>query len=280
MNHLTHVYIASLGHSGSTILTIALGSAPGGISLGEVESTIRQIDREQHTCTCGADAETCPVWGPVFGEAELRASKDLSRGYATLHAGLLQRDDVHLAVDSSKHLRALESIEQSDRITVKVIFLVKDPRSYFVSHYRKWISSAGADAAARGKRRARTFPAELAVALGSWWYGNRKILRTLRTGGYDYIVLSYEDMVLDTERAEQRVSEFLGVPVSLSDYTVREEQQHILRGNALRHDPTRSSSLRYDYRWFYDPWVRRLGLPFRFLLRWGAGNGLLGGGES
>lgn len=280
MKHLTHAYIASLGHSGSTILTIALGAAPGGISLGEVESTIRQIDREQHTCTCGATAESCPVWAPVFSDAGLRASGDLSTGYGLVHMGLLARPDVNLVVDSSKHLRALESIRQSEEITVKVVFLVKDPRSYFVSHYRKWISSSGTDAAARGKRRARSFPAELAVAIGSWWYGNRKILRTLRAGGYDYIVLSYEDMVLDTERTEQRLSDFLDTPISLTDYTIKPEQQHILRGNALRHDPSRSSHLRYDYRWFHDPWVRRLGFFFRLLLHWGEKRGLLGGGAS
>lgn len=276
MNSLTHVFVMSLGHSGSTILTIALGAAPGGISLGEVESTIRKIERDQHKCTCGIDAVDCPVWGPIFSDEHVRKTGDLSSGYATLHTGLLKRDDVHLVVDSSKHLRALTSIRQSDEVAVKVVFLVKDPRSYFVSHYQKWLASRGARSTAGGKRGTRTRLGVIIEAIGSWWYGNRKILRTLRAGGYDYMVLSYEDMVLDTERTEQRLSDFLGIPVSLTDYTIKQEQQHILRGNALRHDPSRSSRLRYDYRWFYDPWVRRLGFFFSLLVRWGRKHGLLG----
>lgn len=280
MNELKHIYIASLGHSGSTILTIALGSASGGISLGEVESTIRQMNREQHRCTCDFTAEQCPIWGSLFADSNLRETRDLTDGYTRLHNGAKEMTNVQFIVDSSKHLRALTSIPSTEGVETKVVFLVKDPRNYFVSHVKKWRSSKDSTHRKPEKRRARSFPAELAVAIGSWWYGNRKILRTLRSGGYDYVVLSYEDMVLDTERTEQRLSDFLGTPVSLTDYTIKPEQQHILRGNALRHDPSRSSRLRYDYRWFYDPWVRRLGFFFRLLLRWGEKRGLLGGGAS
>ncbi|TVR35881.1 MAG: hypothetical protein EA404_00315 [Spirochaetaceae bacterium] len=106
-----------------------------------------------------------------------------------------------------------------------------------------------------------------------------KRLRALRAGGFSYIVLSYEELVLETVRAGARLADYLGAPVDLDSFGNNPGQLHILRGNALRHDPDRSSRLTYDCRWFYDPWVRRLGFAFRPLLRWGVRRGLLPSGK-
>ncbi|TVR35880.1 MAG: hypothetical protein EA404_00300, partial [Spirochaetaceae bacterium] len=206
-------------------------------------------------------------------DAELRQSGDLAHGYRLLYGAARETGDVHLLVDSSKRLRALLQRPPDTEVEARVVFLVKDPRGYFVSHYRKWLRSRN-----NGRLKFRlglAFLTELAVALVSWWYGNRKILRALRTGGFSYIVLSYEELVLETARAGARLADYLGTPVDLDSFGNNPGQLHILRGNALRHDPDRSSRLTYDYRWFYDPWVRRLGFAFRPLLRWGARRGLL-----
>ncbi len=277
-----HVYIAGLGHSGSTILGIALGSTEGAVSVGEVDATIRRLDQPQHSCTCGATATDCPVWAPVFANEQLRTTREFAAGYQALYHSLAASLKPRLIVDTSKDPAA-----SAPAARLKVLFLLKDPRSYFVSHYRKWLAARrraadGPDTARRLRhksRRARTFAGELLIASLNWWWGNRRILHKLRAGGHDYIVLSYEEMVLNSARAEARLSEFLGLTIRLQDYTVRPEQQHILRGNRLRHDPERSSRLRYDYRWFHDPWVRRLGFIFAPILRWGAKNHLLGDTE-
>lgn len=302
---LTHVYIASLSHSGSTILGIALGAVPGGVCTGELDATIRRIEGVQHLCTCGAQATDCAVWGPVFSQVgEITKAPDRSTryaaGYRALYRSIQDRPYTdsgrstsdfasdgtashQLLVDTSKDPIALKAIPSEPGVELKVIFLVKDPRSYFVSHYRKWLASrrsAGSNRPKRGekrrdKRRAPTFLVELAVAIVNWWWGNRRFLRMLRWGGYDYSVVSYEELVLDTARVEARLSEFLHTEVNLGKILHRPEQRHILRGNALRHSPGLSAQLRYDFRWFYDPWVRRLGFVFLPLLTWGVRNGLL-----
>lgn len=289
---MTHIYIASLGHSGSTILGIALGAVAQGVSIGELDATVRRVDDPQHDCTCGATAGGCPVWGPVFAAWEnaggrIPGSDDADPmaeryawGYRRLYESLRDSGSGHIMVDTSKDPKALRSVPADPGVTLKVVFLVKDPRSYFVSHYRKWLGARGANRTRiQGrrdrKRRAPFFALELGVAALNWWWGNRRLLGILRRGGYDYLVISYEELVLDTPSVEERLSAFLRVPVSLHEIPPRPEQRHILRGNALRHSEKRSSGLRYDYRWFYDPWVRRLRFLFPPLIKWGQRRGLL-----
>jgi len=55
------VFIASLGHSGSTLLDLMLGSHPRLVSLGEVHATIARAGEPQNPCTCGKPAEGCAV---------------------------------------------------------------------------------------------------------------------------------------------------------------------------------------------------------------------------
>ena len=274
---MTHLYVFSLGHSGSTILNIALASLPGALSIGEAEATIRRMDGKQHTCTCGVSAPACPVWGPLFSDPELIQNPDLTRGYRALYGAARTTGNVSLLVDSSKHLRALQRRPADTGVDARVIFLVKDPRGYFVSHYRKWQRTR--DSGQVRFRLGLAFLTEIAVALAGWWYGNRKILRALRAGADPFIVLSYEDLVLDTDRTAARLGDFLGLPVTFDTFGRNPEQLHILRGNSLRHDPERSSRLVYDYRWFTDPWVHRLGFAFRPLLRWAMRRGLLSTGK-
>ena len=71
--------IRGLGHSGTTILDLALGAHPQIIGLGEAArilampkpgeehrgpSQLRGSHRFERRCTCGAIAADCPLWGP------------------------------------------------------------------------------------------------------------------------------------------------------------------------------------------------------------------------
>ena len=61
--------IRGLGHSGSTILDLALGAHPSIVGLGEALRVLEQLRgalRFERRCTCGALAGTCPVWGPLL----------------------------------------------------------------------------------------------------------------------------------------------------------------------------------------------------------------------
>jgi len=73
------VFIASLGHSGSTLLDLMLGSHPRLVSLGEVHATIARAAEKQNVCTCGKAADDCPVWGPVLAAVRKRLAADVAR---------------------------------------------------------------------------------------------------------------------------------------------------------------------------------------------------------
>ena len=73
--------IRGLGHSGTTILDLALGAHPQLVGLGEAArilerpaagdehrgpAQLRGDLRFERRCTCGAVAAECPVWGPLL----------------------------------------------------------------------------------------------------------------------------------------------------------------------------------------------------------------------
>ena len=73
--------IRGLGHSGSTILDLALGAHPAITGLGEAvrilerprpgeeqrgPAQLRGALRHQRRCTCGQLAADCPIWGPLL----------------------------------------------------------------------------------------------------------------------------------------------------------------------------------------------------------------------
>ena len=73
--------IRGLGHSGTTILDLALGAHPLMLGIGEGvrilrkpaageelrgPARLREELRHQRLCTCGLTAAQCPVWGNVL----------------------------------------------------------------------------------------------------------------------------------------------------------------------------------------------------------------------
>ena len=77
----TLLLIRGLGHSGTTILDLALGAHPQVTGLGEASriletpkpgeerrgpAVLRGSQRGERRCTCGASAMECPIWGPTL----------------------------------------------------------------------------------------------------------------------------------------------------------------------------------------------------------------------
>lgn len=58
------VYIASVGHSGSTLLDMLLGANDGITSLGEIYR-LAWYARDNASCTCGEPIAECPFWSQV-----------------------------------------------------------------------------------------------------------------------------------------------------------------------------------------------------------------------
>ena len=83
-------YIAGAGHSGSTVLSLALGGSPDAVALGEVASLFAEARRPaseqmQRPCSCGEDLRHCSLWGEVLlelgrpADAKVQFEKALAR---------------------------------------------------------------------------------------------------------------------------------------------------------------------------------------------------------
>lgn len=72
------IYILSAGHSGSTLLDLAIGSHSEVFSTGELMHLSWQIERgpveskKQTFCSCGADFRRCTVWNKIIGQIETK----------------------------------------------------------------------------------------------------------------------------------------------------------------------------------------------------------------
>ena len=67
------IYVLGWGHSGSTLLGLALGSADNVVSVGEIVFFDYYRDRRPHPkvlreflCTCGVSFDRCPFWCSVL----------------------------------------------------------------------------------------------------------------------------------------------------------------------------------------------------------------------
>ena len=76
------VYVISLGFSGSTLLTLLLGSHKAIAKVGELSGPDPRIPREEHPCSCGETTLECPYW--------LRTQKRLSE--KGLHYSVFEQD--------------------------------------------------------------------------------------------------------------------------------------------------------------------------------------------
>src|SRR5678815_2466696 len=128
------LFLASLGHSGSTLLELLLGAHPRVVGLGEAVGTLEEAELNLPECTCGAPATECPVWGPTITRQRSRSKLSLREAHAQLIARVTEiYGPDFLPVDASKHLHALERVHEWRDGDVRVIFLLKDVRSFIAS---------------------------------------------------------------------------------------------------------------------------------------------------
>lgn len=236
------VLIASLSHSGSTLLDLLLGSNSRMCSLGEVHESFRGMGSEPpNPCTCGQHVDSCVVWGHM---RELwRADPGIS--YREFHAALIDR--VHeclgpgtIPIDSSKHLLSFRALEDGGLDGVRVLFLMKDVRSLAESMGR-WKF----DWHERYKRN-------MLYNVLRWFFANRKLLRFVREANLPVMHIGYEELCFRPALLLRTACEFLGVEFQESMLTPEAAHSHMLEGNRMRFNPDKRGGITYDPRWFFS----------------------------
>ncbi len=251
--------IRGLGHSGTTILDLALGAHPHMVGLGEAARILRRpLPGEEHkgpaqlraglrherVCTCGATAAQCPVWGELLEWLPANDHRPLVEKFRHLMdavslAGVQAGHADDWLVDSYQDDLELPSRTLAD-LDVRVVFLVRDVRS--------WVHSRVRDHRNRGKRL-------LGVRnVARWCRVNRRFERALQRSGKPVFQLGYEELALAPEQALGRLCAWLGLEFSEAMLSPGlATGSHILSGNRVRFDPQKIRQIRYDASWLPAP---------------------------
>jgi hypothetical protein len=241
------VYIASLGHSGSTLLDLILGTHSSVVGLGEVgravEATATTDAAQSHgtVCSCGYLADDCRFWGKLLPRIEAEPVASYARRYRILLDAFGEAFGPEtILVDSSKYLGRLATLKDLDGIDLRVLFLVRDVRSFTTSE----IDTMGRrQAVGRDGRRRGPFE-----TFRRWHVENCKTERFLVANRMPFFRLGYEELCLAPERILPRICEFLDIDYEAAMLVPERSTSHVIRGNRMRHD-SRRRVVSYDPRW-------------------------------
>ena len=242
--------IRGLGHSGTTILDLALGAHPSIVGLGEAvrilerprpdeaqrgPAQLRGALRYERSCTCGKLAADCPVWGPLLEWLPAHDDWPLKAKLKHLLATLPSVEPSSWVVDSFQDDRILPFCNDSD-FEIRVIHLTRDVRS--------WVHSRSP----KERQQGRWLP-ELRPLL-RWWRLSSRDAHRFETLGQRVLRLGYEELALQPVVTLRRVCDWLELPfVETMLQPGNYSTSHVLSGNRMRFDPSKRQRILYDGSW-------------------------------
>jgi hypothetical protein len=178
-------------------------------------------------------------------------------------------------VDISKTDEALDAIKKIKDINVKVIFLIRDVRSWTVSMR---------DVARRAKdfeisdliKKYRWKALKLFVSRTSikffwhWYILNRRTQRFLSESGLPAVQVGYEELCLSSELVMNRIGEFLELGYREDMLSLGDVNSHIIGGNRMRNQQDKRRRIAYDDRWFYKTEWMLPAMIFPHIMRYNA----------
>ncbi len=245
--------IRGLGHSGTTILDLALGANPDVMGLGEAARLLRPPKitdahdgpyrlrndmRFKRVCSCGSVAAECSIWGEYL--EWLRLNDDLSMDQKVLK--LFDSDSV-----SGSEFWYIDSYQDDlsmlrlpiDSFDLRVIHLVRDIRSWLPRRVKSDRSKGKHFSSFRNAFR--------------WIYVNQKFSKVFRRSSVPVLCVGYEELALQPELTLRLICQWLGL-----DYSARMlspglySKSHILLGNRVRQQVNRNQQIVYDASWLRD----------------------------
>jgi hypothetical protein len=240
------VYIAGLGHSGSTLLDLIVGGHPRLVGLGEVKQVLQgdrlQRDRLQtEVCTCGRTMPECEFWGRALEKVRSIGREDYVERYQALlevFDGVF--DPGIIPVDSSKSMPYLRMLVGVPELDLKVLYIIRDVRSWTVSQL---------DTIERAKKKPKLFQGNAYYFFWRWYVRNRRYLRFTAEQHLDVYPVGYEELALQPGKTMRAVCRLLGVEFDSSMLNLRNTGSHSVLGSRMRTQKDKMK-IRYDHRWF------------------------------
>jgi hypothetical protein len=251
------IFILGVGHCGSTLLDLILGSHSSAFSLGELRAIPDDfaVDRDRRV-NCGVCGTDCRFWNQrarlnvlhrYFSGA--RSRNPLSQRiywhigpYRTnLYRHLLDWSQSNLVVDSSKMVvwmkRQLRPAWHWRTIEPWLLYIHRDGRAVVNSYLRKYTNLSAADATTRWVRETQRIER---------FYAQYDSLRKLS--------VAYEELACSPDRVVQRICESLALPYEASMLDFWQHEHHLVNGNAgtralLTATAANPTQIRLDLRW-------------------------------
>lgn len=247
------IYIAGLGHSGTTILDMALSANSEVTGLGEVKATLEQdfdkiIQKKiVHVCSCGKTITECDFWN-CFMHQKVDSKLPIEVKYKKLLEYAKNEKGIQTILDSSKnsygYLKYLK-----DNYDLRVIFITRDFRSWIYSRF------------SRSKKSM--------ILLGyRWWLENIKIRMRIMKMDIPIITIGYEELCMFPELILKSICSFTGIQYSPAMLSPDKTASHIVLGNIARIDKEKRKSIVYDMRWMTSIRLNLLLPLFLPLMKW------------
>ncbi|NER78867.1 MAG: sulfotransferase [Leptolyngbya sp. SIO1D8] len=238
------IYIVGNGHSGSTLLDLALGShsqiESGGEMFRFAEYFSPTSDRpaRKRICTCGANVENCPYWqsvkqqlDPIHTQIDLDINtKNLTafeKRNFNLISAMLKTSGKTMFCDSSKEFSRLRRFLKSKLFDVTVVHLVRDGRAVSFSIQKKAARKAGKPDSWKEYRYTYF------QYLKDWKVRNTKIHRKLNSDPR-YLCVRYEDFVSDPQAKLTEIINRSGLQFERQQLAFWEFSHHNLNGSSWR----------------------------------------------
>jgi hypothetical protein len=256
------VFIASLSHSGSTLINLLLGAHPKLVGLGEID-TVLQMDSAQlesekvMRCSCGNKVRDCAFWQPAIDALLARPGADLRERYVILFEVFrrLYGEDA-MIVDSSKYIGQLRTVAALPDTDMRVIHLIKDVRGFTVSQ------RDATAAEIKYGHLPKIGNAELsrwlylhsikssAYLFWKWYLRNLAVKQILRDPMVKHTRIGYDELARAPEVSMQRLYAFLGLESPGAEEMIPQKtNSHAFMGNPMLGDPGKMAQVRYDDRW-------------------------------
>jgi hypothetical protein len=233
------LYIAGWGRSGSTLLECLLAEAPGAVALGEVVHLWERGLAEDQLCACGSAFHACDFWREIGARAfggwdavdlervrflagavdrqrhiprsgRRRPSSgfaSLAREYADLyrriHRAAAEITGARVVIDSSKEIPTALALSHDDRIDLRVLHIVRDPRGVAYS-WSKVVERPEADG--------EPMPRFSASRSTTFWLSGNLSVAALAHRGVPLTRVRYEDLVAAPAATTEDAWRALGLP--------------------------------------------------------------------
>lgn len=276
-------YIGGFGRSGSTMLDLMLGQAPGVFSAGEVREIWQSGLAENRPCGCEQPFRDCSFWQAVgdagFGGWDrvplpdiLRLRYSLDRPWSfpalpasgmmaslrsrieeytgtlgRLYRAIAEVSGASMIVDSSNLPSHAFLLRRMPAIELRVIHLVRDSRAVAWS-WQKRVEKVRSDGPSGYLPQYGPAGSSL-----RWMYYNG-LTQSLRRLGVPYHLVRYEDLVRNPYQVTAGLLGQAGLtgeaaqPSYIEDHRVRLKPNHTVEGNPMRF-VTGHLDLRADQAW-------------------------------